>query len=358
MKVAIIHNQFNKSGGMESYLLTLVQGFQAAGDEVHIHAYKVDRALAQKHGCIIHKTPVYFLPRRLKKYYFLQRCNHRFAKQAYDLCISLTRTACQDIAIVGGVHPQSVLTRETRNIYRSMHDAVENSFEKQLMSQTPAIVAHSASIRDEILCHYSIPEEKITVLYPPINEQRFSLALGMDRQVAKDKYGIQQEKMTLLFPSLSHKRKGLTSLLTAYASLDPELFELIIVGDGVHRNTSLGTNIRCIGYVDDMATLYRAVDYVILPSNYEPFGLVIAESLACGTPVITTAKVGAAELLTEDDGIILKDNQPETIVEALITLDKVDVRPGFAARHSLETCQHIERLKQIGREVRSSIYES
>ncbi len=358
MKVAIIHNQFNKSGGMESYLLTLVEGFQTAGDEVHIHAYKVDGKLARKHGCIVHKTPVYFLPRRLKKYYFIHRYNTGFAKNEYDLSISLTRTACQDIAIVGGVHPQSVLTRGSGNIYRSMHDAAENNFERRLMVQTPAIVAHSASIRDEILRHYHVSEKKITVLYPPINEKRFAPALETEQQHAKKKYGIREDKMTLLFPSLSHKRKGLNSLLTAFADLEPDQFELIIVGDAVHRNIALGANIRCIGYVDDMATLYRAVDYVILPSHYEPFGLVIVESLACGTPVITTAKVGAAELLTENDGVVLQDNQPETIAQALLTLDKRNISPGFAARHGLETIQHIERLKQIGREVRSPIHGS
>ncbi|PIE57781.1 MAG: glycosyl hydrolase family 1 [Desulfobulbus propionicus] len=353
MKVAIIHNQFNKSGGMESYLLTLVEGFRAVGDEVHIHAYKADLDLARQHGCIVHRTPVFFLPRRLKKYFFLFRYNNGFDKRKYDLTVSLTRTSCQDIAIVGGVHPQSVLARKTCNLYRSMHDMVENRFEHRMMSSTPAIVAHSASIQEEILRHYDISDRKVHVLYPPINEKRFARSLLMDKQQARERYAVDGGKLTLLFPSLSHKRKGLASLLTAWAKLDTDRFELIIVGDAVRRSRTLASHVRCIGYVDDMATLYRAVDYVILPSHYEPFGLVIAESLACGTPVITTAQVGAAELLTDEDGIILQDNEPATILQALMTLKRKTVPPGFAARYGLEIGQHIERLKELAFKVRN-----
>ncbi|MBW6521793.1 MAG: hypothetical protein K0A99_12430, partial [Desulfoarculaceae bacterium] len=70
MKIAIIHNQFSRGGGMESYMLLLVKGFLAAGDEVTIHTYEVDRQLAAQLPCTIRQIKIPFLPRRWKKYFF------------------------------------------------------------------------------------------------------------------------------------------------------------------------------------------------------------------------------------------------------------------------------------------------
>ena len=76
-----------------------------------------------------------------------------------------------------------------------------------------------------------------------------------------------------------------------------------------------GKPMREFLYVDDMASLYSAVDYVVLPSHYEPFGLVVAESLESGTPVVVTASVGAAEILGEEDGVVIPDNHPLTFLK-------------------------------------------
>ena len=349
MKVALIHNQFSKSGGMESYLLTLVQGFLDAGDEVHVHAYEIDKELAKGYACTFHKTSLSFLPRRLRKYAFLYKYNRQFIRSDYDLSLSLTRTGCQDVAVIGGVHPQSVLTRRSQNWYRRVHDTIENRFEKYMFTSVPWVVAHSKSIQAEIERYYLIPQEKVRVVYPPVNEKRFSRVSGEERKQAKKKFKINPEKFTLLFPSMSHQRKGLHELLTAYATLDPEQHELIVVGSGEPKKSRLSDNVRFIGYVDDMASLYSAVDYVVLPSHYEPFGLVVAESLESGTPVIVTASVGAAELLEEENGVILPDNHPQTLIKTIKGLRPKTILPGFAAKHGLKTGQHIDTLKQFAR---------
>lgn len=347
MKIALIHNQFNKSGGMESYLLTLINGFLDQGDEVHVHAYEIDRTLAAQYDCAFHATPLFYLPRRLKKYAFLHRYNRSFDRHAYDLSLSLTRTACQDIAVVGGVHPQSVLTRRSQNSYRRAHDAIENYFERKMLTTVPWVVAHSQSIRTDIEHHYAIESDKIRVMHPPINERRFGSSAKTCRNDDLQRFGVSQDKLTLLFPSMSHQRKGLPELLSAYASLDPARHELIVVGEGDSVQGKASENIRFIGYVDDMAALYRAVDYVVLPSHYEPFGLVVVEALESGTPVVVSAAVGAAELIGPGEGIVLADNQPTTLAAAICNLRPAAVEPGFAARHGLETRQHILALKDL-----------
>ena len=349
MKVALIHNQFSKSGGMESYLITLVQGFLDAGDEVHVHAYEIDEELAKGYACTFHKTSLFFLPRRLRKYAFLCKYNRQFLRSDYDLSLSLTRTGCQDVAVVGGVHPQSVLTRSSQNWYRRGHDGIENRFETHMFATVPWIVAHSKSIQAEIERHYRITQEKVRVVYPPVNEKRFSRVGAEERKHVQKMFKINSEKLTLLFPSMSHQRKGLHELLAAYAVLDPSQHELIIVGDRGPKKIRPSDNVRFIGYVDNMASLYSAVDYMVLPSYYEPFGLVVVESLESGTPVVVTASVGAAELLGAEDGIVIPDNRPQTLIDTIKGLRPKTIAPGFAASHGLETRQHIEALKQFAR---------
>lgn len=346
MKIAIIHNQFSHGGGMEAYMLLLVKGFLAAGDEVIIHTYEADRQLAAQFPCTIRETKLPPLPGRWKKYLFLHRCNAEFHREEYDISLSLTRTSCQDIAVCGGVHPEMVKQVSRSSLFRWLHDKIEIAWERKMFATVPIIMAHSKTIAREIINNYAVEESKIKVLYPPIDTDKF---LPADLQTVKEtcaKFNVSSNKLTFLLPSCGHNRKGLQELLLAFNMLAPNRFELLVAGGRLPRK--IPANVRHIGYIQNLAPIYSAVDYTILPSHYEPFGLVIPESLQCGTPVITTRDVGAAELLSEQDGIILDNNQPETIAATIRQLGKpLPVASGFASRHRLTIAQHLADIKAL-----------
>jgi glycosyltransferase involved in cell wall biosynthesis len=382
MKIAIIHNQFSRGGGMESYMLLLVKGFLAAGDEVTIHTYEVDPQLAARFPCTIRLTKTQYLPRRWKKYFFLYRCNTGFNRDEYDISLSLTRTSCQDIAVFGGVHPEVVKRTKRSSLLRWFYDKIEIAFEKKLLATVPIIMAHSQSIAREIINNYTVEESRIRVLYPPIDTDKFLRSDLRTVQETCTEFKISPDKLTFLLPSCGHKCKGLRELLLAFSQLDPSRFELLVAGGRLPRK--IPVNVRYIGYINNLAPVYSAVDYTILPSHYEAFGLVIPESLQCGTPVITTREVGAAELLSDQDGIILDDNQPATIAATIRNLSRTfpmagrssavhgardtgpslacgrscavpgtrDTGPSlacdnFASRHRLTISQHIADIKAL-----------
>ncbi|NLV08380.1 glycosyltransferase [Halomicrobium mukohataei] len=58
---------------------------------------------------------------------------------------------------------------------------------------------------------------------------------------------------------------------------------------------------------EELAEVYSAAAVTIHPSQYEPFGNVVTESLACGTPVVTNDTVGASEILDQSCGVITDD---------------------------------------------------
>ena len=349
MKVAIIHNQLSRGGGMESYLLALLRGFTDAGDEVHVHTYEVDPGVASLFPCTVHRRNLFLLPRRLRKYWFLHQCNRHFDRSRYDLSLSLTRTACQDIAVIGGVHPESVARAGRRNPYRRLHDRVEIGFEARMLAEVPCILAHSRSIRKDILRHYPTDPGKIRVVYPPLDTGRFREVSAVEREETVRRYNIGRDRMTLLFPSLGHRRKGLHSLVDAFSRLDPDRFQLLVAGEAT-TGYSLPASVRHIGYIENLSALYCAVDYVVLPSSYEPFGLVVAEALQCGTPVLVTRGVGAAELLAADEGVVIPDNRPATLLAAISKLEKKRVRSDFARRNGLVIDQHIEAIRRFAAE--------
>ncbi|MCI5114769.1 MAG: glycosyltransferase [Candidatus Electrothrix sp. AU1_5] len=349
MKVAIVHNQLSSGGGMEAYLIALIRGFAAAGDEVHIHTYEVDKKLAPTLPCIVHKTNLFFLPSRWKKYYFLRQCNRFFKRTDYDLSLTLTRTYGPQVAVIGGIHPASMNTRSGPNHpLRCLHDRIEIGFEQAMLLRTKKIVTHSKGLANEIANYYpAICPEKISVFYPPV-DTTFFVRLEKEKLIqAKATYNIAKEKLTLLFPSTGHRRKGLKELLIAFSRLDPKRFELLVAGEPVRSFTPTLEHVRYLGYITNLSALYSAVDYTVLPARYEPFGLVVAESLHCGTPVVVTRSAGVAELLTEQEGVVIDNNHPDTLEAIISQLQRKRVAPGFLEQHNLNVSDHIALLKKL-----------
>ncbi len=352
MKIAIIHNQFSRGGGMEAYMLALVKGFLTEGDTVDIYTYEVDRRLAASLPCTIHEMKLPLLPRRWQKYSFLHKCHTQFNRNDYDLSLSLTRTDCQDISVCGGVHPAMMERVRRTSLFHRLHDSIEIAFEKKMVASVPIIMAHSQSIAREIRHYYGRDIRTMKVLYPPIDTDIFMPSDPQTIKKTRAKLNISADKISFLFPSSGHTRKGFSELLQAFRQLDPDRFELLVAGGTLPRK--IPAIVRHIGYIDNLAPIYSAVNYTILPSHYEPFGLVIPESLQCGTPVITTKEVGAAELLSQHDGIIMKNNHPETLIATIRNLDTtLSVAPDFAGRHRLTITQHIADIKALSPSLRS-----
>ena len=356
MKVAIIHNQLRSGGGMESYQLALIKGFLAAGDEVHIVTCEVDKKLAARLNCSLHQVPLFLVPGRWKKYCFLSWLNRKFNRNDYDLSLALTRTGAAHVAVVGGVHPAFMAMREKpENPVRRFHDRMEIRFERYMFGASPVILAHSNAIAAEIQTYYpDVDAGKIVVRYPPVDTDFFVPVTGPALQRIRTQYHIDPGRMTLLFPSRGHGRKGLKELLAAFAMLDQREYELLIAGERVQGFGDIPANVRYLGYIDNLSGLYSAVDYTVLPSRYEPFGLAVVESLHCGTPVLVSRQVGASEILSPAEGVILENITAGDIAESIRLLKKKTVAPGFVDKHGLSICRHIGDLKTLVGQQRQS----
>lgn len=111
-----------------------------------------------------------------------------------------------------------------------------------------------------------------------------------------------------LFLSRIHRKKGLLDLVAAWASMRPQNWKMIVAGPDEEghlaevrqavRQAGLESVFEFVGPVDDDAkwALYGGSDLFVLPTYSENFGLVIAEALASGLPVITTRETPWPEI--------------------------------------------------------------
>jgi glycosyltransferase involved in cell wall biosynthesis len=135
-----------------------------------------------------------------------------------------------------------------------------------------------------------------------------------------------------LFLSRVHPKKGLLNLVNAWANLTPQGWKLRIVGpdEGGHledvmravQQFGIGDSVEYLGEVDGVrkSVVYQSADLFVLPSFSENFGVVVAEALAHGVPVITTRTTPWGGLLDHGCGWWIEPTVnalTETLREAL-----------------------------------------
>jgi glycosyltransferase involved in cell wall biosynthesis len=123
------------------------------------------------------------------------------------------------------------------------------------------------------------------------------------------------------------ERKGLDVLLSAFARFPGG--ELWIGGDGpllevANQAASADRRVRVLGHVEgkDLPDLYGQVDALVVPSLYEPWGLVVHEGLANGLPVIASDQVAAADDLIEPgvNGYVVPTGSADSLAAAMGSL--------------------------------------
>jgi glycosyltransferase involved in cell wall biosynthesis len=100
-------------------------------------------------------------------------------------------------------------------------------------------------------------------------------------------------------------------VLRAFAKAAISRTTLVFAGEGPLRShieaeaSVLGVRerVRIMGFVNQsqLPAVYRASDLMVIPSQYEPFGLVVNEAMLCGCPVVASDKVGAVGDLIDHD---------------------------------------------------------
>lgn len=163
--------------------------------------------------------------------------------------------------------------------------------------------------------HATAESEKENLLKLGYNDRITIIPNGIDINCISMKI-TWERKNEILFLSRIHVKKGIELLMKAIAQLKDELkdYRVKIAGEGdsayintlkkIAKEQGISDIVQFVGgvYGEKKWELFRNADLFVLPSYSENFGIVVAEALACGTPVLTTKRTPWQELETQNCG--------------------------------------------------------
>jgi glycosyltransferase involved in cell wall biosynthesis len=161
-----------------------------------------------------------------------------------------------------------------------------------------------------LLRSLGIQESHITLTpYVVDNDWWKTQAARVDRESIRKSWNVGPNLLVVLFCAKLQPWKRPGDLLHAFARAAVPNAVLVFAGEGPLRlqlesealTLGLANRVRFLGFVNQskLPEVYSASDLLVLPSEYEPFAVVVNEASCCGCPVIVTDRVGAAKDLVE-----------------------------------------------------------
>jgi glycosyltransferase involved in cell wall biosynthesis len=169
------------------------------------------------------------------------------------------------------------------------------------------------------------PVNKISTVYNGIDTEKFCLkSYTAFNQFLSDKRTFQ-----LLAVGSFKSAKDYPTLIQAMSILEKSFnkFELTILGDGDLRSQiedlikilDLKDKVKLLGNRDDVADIMRKSDIFVLSSQYEGFGLVVAEAMSCGCRIVATDCGGVREIVN-GFGKLVPVKSPELLSNAIFSI--------------------------------------
>ena len=193
--------------------------------------------------------------------------------------------------------------------YRDVQDppdiaAVRQRAETECLEQVDCVVATSPQ-EEAHLHRYLSAQGTVKIIPCGINTRRFSTVTQAD---ARQQLGIDPDVFIIVYVGRFDPRKGIETLIRACAQL-PRSFHIYLVGgsregsidsleqnriQGLVRELDLESQVTFTGRIaqSKLPPYYSAASVSVVPSHYEPFGLVAIEAMSAGTPVIASAVGG------------------------------------------------------------------
>jgi putative colanic acid biosynthesis glycosyltransferase len=212
----------------------------------------------------------------------------------------------------------------------------------------PVIVCPSQWLANQVKTSY-LGNYRVEVIPHGINTEVFR---PRNKAIARNQLGIPDAKKVILFVAadLGDERKGAKYLFEALQYINTADWMVITVGKKADVKKGIAVNsIKHLGYVsaETLPEVYSAADILCVPSLDEVFGLVVTESMACGTPIVGFKVGGIAEQVTEDCGILVAPRDVKALkqaIESLLQNNELREEMGRNCRVRAETYYSVKRF--------------
>src|SRR3954452_11199730 len=205
--------------------------------------------------------------------------------------------------------------------------------ERWMANRAERVITCSAYMREHVSDVFGLGEERITVI--PNGIDPAELVPVDDLEALRARFAEPHERLVLLVGRLVYE-KGFQLALEALPGLIERLgnVRFLVAGSGTAeqelreqaRELGLDAHGTFLGWIGDdvLHSLYRIADLTVVPSIYEPFGLVALEAMASGCPCIVADTGGLREIVPSNERVGLRFNggDPEhlaVMVERMLT---------------------------------------
>jgi phosphatidylinositol alpha-1,6-mannosyltransferase len=206
---------------------------------------------------------------------------------------------------------------------------------RQVLRRAACVIANSRNTQRILLDEWNLPVERVRVLHPGVDTERFVPA-PRDYAV-RGRLGWGERRVVLTVGRLQ-KRKGQDMMIRALPALRRAVPDVMyaILGDGEERialeelvdQEDVRQNVQFLGEADDETLLrcYQQCDLFALPNrqvgvDIEGFGMVLLEAQACGRPVLAGASGGTAETMrVPQTGRIVPCDGPQELARVVTEL--------------------------------------
>ncbi|HWA16903.1 MAG TPA: glycosyltransferase family 4 protein [Gemmatimonadales bacterium] len=362
-----------QSGGLNRYYHGLLQHLPAAGVEVNGLVAGSDQVAASSEGAVTSFAPSRSrLPARWRgaRQHFRQLLAHHPSSLVVSH-FALYTAPCLDL-IPGDhfvVHFHGPWAEESRaEGAGALVTAAKRKLEQSVYRRAARCIVLSEAFGRILATQHGIDPSRIRVIPGGVDSARF--AVPESRAEARARLDWPADRPILFVVRRLVRRMGLENLIDGVRharALVPDLLVMVAGSGPLARELEarcvvqgVERNVRLLGYLpDDLLPLaYRAADLSIVPSiALEGFGLIVAESLAAGTPVLVTDVGGLPETMKDlSPQCVIRDSAPASIGAAI-----ADAFRGGMTLPSAEACSRHARERfdwwRVVRRVRETYAE-
>ena len=310
MQIAVVKRKYSlKSGGSERYCVNLVRKLKERGHDLTVVGERIDDDLADEVRFIPLKT------NRLTSWTsnrsFAEAAREAVSGRGFDIVYGLGRVLGVDVMrVTERLQSHWLRVRYQPRWYESIQRSNPRhrtmiDLEQSILhaESTRRIVVQSSLDRRLLEECYGVNDERVRIVRNGVDTSAFHPGFREHREEVRREFGIGQTQPLFLFASMDFEGKGLRSIMNALAQ-QTESPALIVLGEGPVRKFSnlaqqlgIASQVHFGGRRSDIARFYGASDLSVLPSAYEPFPNVNLESMACGTPVVTSTTAGGVDIV-------------------------------------------------------------
>ena len=347
MRLAIIRQRYAAYAGAERFTEAALEALLERGVAITLYTRRWPETRVQLIEPVVCNPP--YIGRLWRDWGFARAVTSKIARTPPELVLSHERLLCCDVYRAGdGVHQvrleeclrdESALAR--RMVEWSPYHRYALEMERQLYA-SPAlrvVICGSKMVRDEIRDRFGVAEDKLRVIYNAVDSDVFSPQLRLHRAAVRDKLGVA-ETATVFLILASEGREGVATAISALARLPRDTYLFVVGRDRArgrykHLAEELGVadRVALLGAQEDPRPFYGAADAFVLPTLYDPCPNAALEAMACGLPLVTSTKCGAAELVVEHDaGFVCPARDVDSLAWHMTTLTDAGARTTLGAR--------------------------